>query len=40
MMSAHKAEIIWLDEISEGLRNSAEGLNSYLIMHANLPFKA
>lgn len=40
MMSSHKPDIIWLDEISEALKNCAEGLNSYLIMQYNLPVKA
>ena len=37
MMSAHKPEVTWLDEISEALKNCAEGLNAYLIMNNNLP---
>ena len=28
MMSAHKPELIWLDEIAEALMNCAEGLNT------------
>jgi hypothetical protein len=39
MMCAHKPEVTWLDEISEALKNCAEGLNSYLIMYSNLPFQ-
>lgn len=38
MMCAHKPDVTWLDEISEALKNCAEGLNSYLIMYSNLPF--
>lgn len=37
MMSAHKPEVTWLDEISEALMNCAEGLNFYLVMSSNLP---
>ena len=40
MMSCHKPDIIWLDEISEALKNCAEGLNSYLIMQDILPYKS
>ncbi len=36
---AHEAEIVWLDEIAEALRNCAEGLDSYLIMKKNLLFE-
>ena len=39
MMNAHKPDVIWLDEISEALKNSAEGLNTYLVMNQNLPFE-
>ena len=39
MMSAHKPELIWLDEIAEALKNCAEGLNAYLVMNQNLPLK-
>lgn len=39
MMSAHKPEVTWLDEIAEALKNCAEGLNSYLLMYSNLPYK-
>ena len=39
MMSAHKPDLIWLDEISEALKNSAEGLNAYLVMNQNLPYQ-
>ena len=35
MMSAHKAEVIWLDEIAEALRNCVEGLGYYKIMRSN-----
>lgn len=38
-MCAHKPEVTWLDEISEALKNGAEGLNSYLIMNGNLPYQ-
>lgn len=30
MMVTHKPDVTWLDEIAEALKNSAEGLNSYL----------
>lgn len=36
MMYAHKAEIMWLDEIAEALRNCADGLDSYLLMKMNM----
>ena len=39
-MVAHQPDIVWLDEIAEALKNSAEGLNSYLQMTLNLPLKA
>lgn len=39
MMSAHKPQVTWLDEISEALKNCAEGLNSYLNMYNNLPYQ-
>lgn len=39
MMNAHKPDVIWLDEISEALKNTAEGLNAYLVMNQNLPLK-
>mgnify|MGYP000890461902 CR=1 FL=1 len=31
MMSAHKAEVTWLDEIAEALKNCALALDSYLL---------
>ena len=40
MMTAHKPDVTWLDEIAEALRNCADGLNSYLNMYKNLPYKA
>ena len=40
MMSSHVPDVIWLDEISEALKNCAVGLNSYLSMKSNLPYKA
>ena len=40
MMLAHKPDVTWLDEIAEALKNCASGLNSYLIMYQNLPWKA
>jgi len=40
MMTAHKPDITWLDEIAEALKNSAEGLNSYLQMFQNLSLPA
>ena len=33
MMTAHKPDVIWLDEIAEALKNCAEGLNSYMLMY-------
>jgi len=39
MMNAHKPDVIWLDEISEALKNTADGLNAYLVMNQNLPLK-
>ena len=39
MMNAHKPGVIWLDEISQALKNTAEGLNTYLVMNQNLPLK-
>ena len=38
-MTAHKPDVIWLDEIAEALKNCAEGLNSYMLMYLNLPKK-
>ena len=37
-MSAHKADVTWLDEIAEALKNSAEGLDFYIIMSKNIPY--
>ena len=39
MMSAHKPQVTWLDEISEALKNCADGLDSYLVMFCNLPYQ-
>ena len=32
MVCAHKAEVLWLDEIAEALKNCAEGHDAYLLM--------
>lgn len=39
MMSAHKPQVTWLDEISEALKNCADGLDSYAVMFNNLPYQ-
>ena len=39
MMCAHKPHVTWLDEIAEALKNCADGLNLYLLMYKNLPYK-
>ena len=38
MVCAHKADVTWLDEIAEALRNCAEALDFYIIMTQNIPF--
>ena len=39
MMTAHKPDVTWLDEIAEALRNCVDGLNTYKIMRKNWPVK-
>ena len=39
MVSTHKAEITWLDEIAEALQNCADGLNFYCIWEMKLEKK-
>ena len=39
MVSTHKAEITWLDEIAEALQNCADGLNLYRIREMKLDQK-
>ena len=34
-MCSHKPNVTWLDEVAEGLRNCAEGLESYIVMNKN-----
>ena len=33
---AFKAEVLWLDECAEALKNCAEGFDSYLLMKQNM----
>jgi hypothetical protein len=38
VISSYKAEMLWLDEGAEALRNCATALDSYLLMKRNLPY--
>ena len=39
-MCSHKPGVTWLDEVAEGLRNCAEGLEAYTIMIKNSDYTA
>jgi hypothetical protein len=37
-MCSHKPGVTWLDEVAEGLRNCAEGLEGYTVMNKNMNY--
>lgn len=39
MLINFKSDVIWLDEITEALKNTATSLNDYIIFTQNLPIK-